>query len=475
MSDRKPVFIVLAIGALVTVLVVFALDKSPAREPAPASSATTASAAPSSSVDIPKMPRAIKRPSAAVAELGIFSDKPKAELDAIVDPKKAVALLASQHCGDGATCEAVKKFLLEENHLRLEVLTSAAWNTPPERDLPRVAPTLTEADRAKIAKMKSVVRVLVSGPAQPDNLPARGGFALAAAIAEKLQGFVHDQVTDRLELAAQFGKRAITAPLGQSAFRKDRIDFQFTTREGGNMRLITAGMLRYGAPDLEVYGAQRAVVERLTDVLGALCEAMAGGATKSPITISLSDIERARGAKFDDSLAMPPPIPIEIDLDDVPPENGDPNDLMARVIPPDGPSPEGYEDLAASFFGLDPVGPSPLDEIRATKEKAQRMLPAILEKFTKLRGEGAALFLEIPFPTDAEGKDDPATNPDAFDFLSLEITSYDANTVTGTIYEDPAGAYGVKKGDSVTRKRTEVTDYILRLPDGGIESASMPE
>ncbi len=476
MSDRKPVIIVLVIGAALTLAIVFALDKSPPGDPVtPPAATTVASAAPSNEPLIPRAHLVLKRPSMAVVEMGILTDRPKADLDALIEPKAAVALLQSQHCGAAATCAAVKAFLLADGHMRVEVLPIKAWNRPVESDLPRVAPTLSAADRARVMKVPYVVRVLVSGPPQPSQLPARAGFALTAALAEKMHGLVHDQVTDRLESPAEFVKRAIVAPLDQSAFRKDRIDYQFTTREGGNLRLITAGMLRYGAPDLEVYGAPRTISQRLADVLGALGEALAGGASSSPITITLSDIERVRGVKFGDSASMPPPMPIEIDLDNVTPETGDPNDVMARVIPPDGPSPEGYEDLAASFFGLADEGPSALDEMRGTREKAQRALNDVLDRFAKMKGQGAALFLEIPFPTATDGGSDPMANPDAFDFISIEITSFDATTVTGTLYEDPAGAVGVKKGDSLTRKRAEVTDYVLRLPDGGMESASFPE
>lgn len=474
MSDRKPVFIVLAIGAAITLAIVFALDRSSApREPAPVAT-TSASAAPSDDPPILHGPAPFKRPAMAVAELAVITDRPKAELDAAVDPKAAVALLKSQHCGDATTCEKVKAFLLEAGHLRLDVLPAKAWNVPPETHMPRVGPTLSEAERAKVLKAQWVVRVLVSGPPLPGQMPIRGGFGLAVALAEKTQGTVHDQVTDRLEKPADFAKRAVTSPLDQPAFRKDRIDYQYTTRQTGSMRLITAGMIRYGAPDLEVFGATREVAQRLTDVLGALGAAMAAGAKTSPIKITLGDIESARGAKFEDSAAMPPPIPIDIDLEDIPPETGDPNDVMVRVIPPDGPSPEGYEDLSASFFGAAGDAPSPEEELRATRTKAQMRLADALARWRKMK-PGASLFVEIPFPTDASGATDPMSNPDAFDFLSIEVTAFDATTVTGTVYEDPGGALGVKKGDSVTRKQTEVTDYVMRLPDGGIEGASIPE
>ena len=44
----------------------------------------------------------------------------------------------------------------------------------------------------------------------------------------------------------------------------------------------------------------------------------------------------------------------------------------------------------------------------------------------------------------------------------LEVTRYDAQTVTGTLKDDPLGATDVARGDSVTRPRAQVEDVELR-------------
>ena len=488
MSDGKPIFIVLAVGAAITAIVVFALERpigsravaasgerTSANSPPPGSSAIVpAVPAVPAPAPVDQAPSPIKRPPRASAEFGILTDRPMSELEALTDPKSAALLLKSNDCGDAATCDAVRTFLLGEERVQIVIVAGKNWNRPAPSDMDRIAPTLTEKEREAALAAPFVVRVQVTGVALPDQLPARGGFALAAAIAEKLHGFVHDQVTDRLERAQTFAARAITAPLGASAFRKDRIDYQYESNDAGGVRLITAGLTRFGAPDLEIDGAPHSVAAQLADVLGALAEALVNGVTTTPVSITPGDVARARGANAGELAADTPPVPVPIGLADVIPHSGDPNDFMARVVPPEGASPEGYEDLAGIFFGGESEGP-PGDDLRAAHEKTQRVLPDLLSRFKASRAEGAALYVEVPFAlpgTDAGV--DPLVNEKSFDFLLLEVTQWDDRTITGTLVDDSAPVLGLKKGATVTRKRNELTDYEFKLADGGMEIGSAP-
>ena len=106
MADRSRVYVVLALGAAVLALV-FAFGKGPKSS---GSNVVSERATPSSLPPLPSaalLPRApvrIKRPAIAVAEFGIFTDRPSAELERLTQPKNAIALLMPAHCGDAATC-----------------------------------------------------------------------------------------------------------------------------------------------------------------------------------------------------------------------------------------------------------------------------------------------------------------------------------------------------------------------------------
>ena len=478
MADRSRVYVVLALGAAVLALV-FAFGKGPKSS---GSNVVSERATPSSLPPLPSaalLPRApvrIKRPAMAVAEFGIFTDRPSAELERLTQPKNAIALLLPAHCGDAATCEAVRAFLGEAGALHIEATPAQNWQLPSASELPRSASSLSSADRDKLLAMPRAIHLTVRGAPFPNQLPARAGFALAAALAGKVGGFVYDQVVNRVERPADFAKHVITAPLGAPTFRKDRVDFQFASRQGGTVRLISAGMVRFGAPDLEVFSASRAVANRLADVMVALADALATGAETSPLAIALEDIERARGEKFDADAGMPPSVPIDIDLEDATPESGDPNEIMARIVPPDGVTPEGYDDMVEMFFGQSSAWQPPSeDEFKLIKDKAQAALASALARHKKERLE---LFVQLGFPTAAALKHDAspdASDLDAFEWMWVEVTAFDDKDITGTLIDEPESVPGAAKGQSVTRKRSEVSDYLLKLADGGIESASMPE
>jgi uncharacterized protein YegJ (DUF2314 family) len=482
MADRNRIYVVLALGAAVLALV-FAFGKSPKTTSRSDADDAVDTRATGSSTELPPIPSAallphspvrIKRPAVAVAEFGVFTDRPSAELELLTQPKNALALLTPAHCGDAATCDAVRAFLGEPDALRIEATPAQNWRLPNKSELPRVASTLSSGERDKLIAMPRSLHVTVRGAALPNQLPARAGFALTAALASKVSGFVYDQVVDRVERPAEFAKHVITVPLGARAFRKDRVDFQYSSRQGGTVRLISAGMVRFGAPDLEVFSAPRGVANRLVDVMIALADALTSGATTSPIAITLDDIERARAELFGPDAGMPPSVAIDVDLEDAAPESGDPNEIMARIVPPDGPTPEGYDDLVEMFFGQSSAWQPPSeDEFKAIKDKTQKALATALMRHKK---EKLELYVQLGFPTAVALKQPggpDASDLDAFEWMWVEVTAFDDKDVTGTLIDEPENVPGAAKGQSVTRKRSEVSDYLLKLADGGTESASM--
>jgi hypothetical protein len=112
--------------------------------------------------------------------------------------------------------------------------------------------------------------------------------------------------------------------------------------------------------------------------------------------------------------------------------------------------------------------------LKAARDKTQHALPGVLARFKQLRGAGATLFVELPFAPDDAAYGDPTEHASDYDFLTLEVSAWDDTTITGTLLDD-SDVLPLKKGQSVTRKRSEVTDYVLKLADGGIESGSKPD
>ena len=80
-------------------------------------------------------PVRLRRPPSAVAELGVLTDRPEAELATLLDRASLVARLTPGQCGDEAACAAVRSALQDEHTTTLQVV--AGRRLEPRRDRPR--------------------------------------------------------------------------------------------------------------------------------------------------------------------------------------------------------------------------------------------------------------------------------------------------------------------------------------------------
>ena len=139
------------------------------------------------------------------------------------------------------------------------------------------------------------------------------------------------------------------------------------------------------------------------------------------------------------------------------PEGGDPNDFMARIEPAGGEGPLAVLDLAERFFGPSLAASPGEASLRASREKAQRALPAALAHWSATR-PGGSLLVRLPFPM-AGDCDAGAPTPGAgTESMWVDVTSYDARTIKGKLVDDPLGATQFNRGDAITRPRSEVED-----------------
>ena len=60
------------------------------------------------------------------------------------------------------------------------------------------------------------------------------------------------------------------------------------------MRILTAGLSRWGGPDVEAAAVPAAAADRIADVVLGVAEAIANGVATGPVTLSRDDLARAR-------------------------------------------------------------------------------------------------------------------------------------------------------------------------------------
>jgi hypothetical protein len=447
MSRRRLVYVALAIGLLVAGR--FFGGSGSTRRPegaAPAPTAFDAAGGPQPAVPL-------RHPPSAVAELGILTDRPQAELEALTRRDALGASLRPAYCGDEEACGAVRAALADERVTTLQIVAASDW----EMDrgiLDASAEGLAAKDRASISKRPRIVVVHVATAPSPRQLAVRAAFASTAAIAGQIDGLVYDALLGRIESARDFAAHAVTEPLAASAFRRDRVQMLYEPKAEGVVRILTAGLSRWGAPDVEAAAVPNSASARVAEIVLGVAEAIANGATAGPVTLSRDDLARVRGSEYPADAALPEAAPVSLAVVSVHPEAGDPNDFIARITPPAGDSPLGYLDLSERFFGPMLAAAPEGAALAARRAKAQSALASALARWDKAR---AKLLAQVPFEIAGEG---------GIESMWIEVTRYDARTVTGKLVDEPLVATQFSRGQEITRARGEVED-IEERGDGG--------
>jgi hypothetical protein len=419
----------------------------PAGTPAGASSPAPLAAGP------PASPR-LRSPPAPVVELGVLTERAETALGAVVDRDGVADLIASRHCGDEEACAAVRAALRDEHTTHLQIAARTDWDL--ERiDVDAAATGLPSSARKSLAGRARIVAIHVATPKSARHLAVRAAFAAAYAVAEKIDGLVYDPLLGRIETAKDFASHAVTEPLGVSSFRRDRAQLLYQPRGEGIVRILTAGLSRWGAPDVEATSVPTAASARVAEIVLGVAEVVANGATSGPVELSRGDLGRVRGAPYPVDAGLPVEQMVSIDLSPVHPESGDPNDFLARIDPPAGEGPMGYLDLAERFFGAGLAASPGDDVVRTRSARAQHGLSDALSRWKASRSAGRRLLVLLPFaiPGDA-----------GVESMWVELTDDGERSITGRLVDEPLAATDVARGDTVTRARSEVEDVEERGP-----------
>ncbi|MDF2698172.1 MAG: hypothetical protein K0S65_6555 [Labilithrix sp.] len=92
--------------------------------------------------------RGLTRPPRAAAELAVVTDKPDDEIAKVATTTEIARRLGARHCGDA--CDAVRKFMSDEDGFEIEIAKTEDLLLPPKDTLDTVAPGLTPSQRASV-------------------------------------------------------------------------------------------------------------------------------------------------------------------------------------------------------------------------------------------------------------------------------------------------------------------------------------
>lgn len=443
MARRRWAYVAVAIALLVGARLFGRSGSAPTEPTEPIGGGPTPTPQESASVPSATPTKPLRRPPSAVVELGVLTASSTPAIEAVIDREALVRRLGPAWCGDTKACEACAAMIRDDHTTELHVTAASDWSVGIDRDAG--AETLTAAERTRLPKLEHLVIVRVAAPTASRQLAVRTAFAAAGTIVEAVDGFVQDQVLGRIEDARSFRLRAVTEPLEGSSFGKDRVELLYEREGPGLVRILTAGMSRWGAPDVEATPVAAPSQARMAEIVLGVAQALANGDAVEQIALSRDDVGRARGRAYDEA-DLPPSAPLSIRLRSENPRTGDPNDFIARVVPASSEGALGYMELAERFFGAE-LAASPEPRVLAKERvRAQADLASALSEWATGKGR---LLVRFPFAIPGD---------EATESMWIAVTRYDAQTVTGTIQSDPLAANDVARGDEVTRKRADAED-----------------
>jgi hypothetical protein len=374
------------------------------------------------------------------------------EIRAWTDHRERLAdAVTARLCGDAEACDAVRAALRDDHTTSLQVMPASDWNLG-RLDTDASGAGLTPAERRGIARRTQVIAIDTSAATSDRQLALRAAIAGASVLADEFDGFVHDPLLVRIERAKDFAAHAVVVPLGASTFRRDRVEILYEPKSEGVVRVLTAGLSRWGAPDVEAVSAPVGARQRVGELVLAVAEAVANGNTSGTVQLAPDDLLRA--ADVDRSALETEASAQTIPLRTVPPESGDPNDFMARIVPPDGEGPMGYLQLTEHFFGrVLGISTETSSGEGGGRDDAQRNLEKALASWESTRASGGAVLVRLPFAIPGNG---------GAEAMWVEVKGFDQKTVTGTLLDEPLAAVSVEKGAQVSRRRDEVEAVTVR-------------
>jgi hypothetical protein len=285
--------VVVLVGA---VLVIYKLASGPSTDESqqgPSSQST--SAAPSAAppvVDEPHEPGEFAVPIEATCEIGVVTAVTGDELDRATKDPQILALINPKYCG--ASCDAVRELVTEapspERQFDIEASTTEDWPLPTGTALEHASPTLSSEERRSVAGMRDVLVIHAHERSDSRHVVFRACTTIAAGLADALHGFVYDDVVRRVEPARDFVHHVVVNRPDELAFRPEHVAFERRDEPDGTARIVTFGMVRFGAPDLEARGFDPKDEARVRKLMEDVAAKLASGAHVSPIAVDGIDV-----------------------------------------------------------------------------------------------------------------------------------------------------------------------------------------
>ena len=382
-----------------------------------------------------------------------------------VSPAEALKKLVPVHFPGLRTTDAFEGSVLPS--LTLSELLPADY-APPETNR-NTWRGVSDADKAAVGKCTNVTRLnfYTAVPAFED---VRRAELLTLELAKATGGLLWDEDTGEVFTAETWRTRRLETWSGGYPEVPWNLMMHYWKEDNGSIRLVTAGMRKFGLPDLLVMNPPRSDLAALNDLLNVTCQLLieqSGTAKTGRFPVAFADMkhlpyaEEMKGKAFPDSEGK-----TEVVLkptDEL--KNDRKNPVLEVVYPEDrGASPSERENaVITELFGhSDKVTKIEHDDaiLEASARAKKRMLGELKQHAMRGLSAGEQLLVKAPFKTPSGGNE----------WMWVDVSRWHkSGLVEGTLANDPDDVPELKAGSPVKVKEGELFDYIHHLADGGTE------
>jgi hypothetical protein len=340
-------------------------------------------------------------------------------------------LVAPRFCSADEVCQGAAVVARDPKRTALEPMTVERVILPPRETAGPALQTLTPPQVDALYKCTQAVHIRVAEPrtgrvGKEAEGALRAGLVLTAALAERLHGFVYDEVRHVVFDEAAAKDAALRLEANRTAFRPELVTIEIAP-EGDSFRLLSRGMIRFGAPDLQLSGIAEADTSDASRLLNQLLAKIAEGERHSPVVL-FPRADAGAGAA----------MPVSFQFDTAPLDEGHPDNDVLEV---------DAEDLPFTTALRLVVG---VEDVAAKQRAAALRLPALLDAFRRTRGASLSLRVEFTFGPDVEAI-----------WVSLRSCDLAADSCEGTLQNPPRSTHTTwKLGERVRFERSRVSGFV---------------
>ncbi len=284
--------------------------------------------------------------------------------------------------------------------------------------------------------------------------------SVTAELAESVGGWVMDPEAQRFQTATAF--RATVPVAGKPVDIRDLVVVKAVQDDGELPFLLTAGMGKFGLPELYVRTLPRGRTGEVTTLINATAQALATGATVTKageLSLDLSTLGEGWSAAHVIEAGGSAKVTWKVAWVQEP----DGDERAVELIPPGGATTEAIEAMLSTALGLEDSGITEFraddPEMLAAFAKARTELAAKRAHFAKGVPRNEKLIVKAPFTYPDGGSENT-------EWMWVDVVRWQGDTLEGTLDNDPVRVTGLKAGAPVKFQLGTIADFLHTLADG---------